>query len=276
VAPLKYRIDTDSLEHVAADTLARGEIGVGEIELERPVAFAPYAADRALGCFTLIDGTTGEEAGVGQIRFALRRSQNVHWQPLAIGRAARAAQKSQRPCVLWLTGLSGAGKSTIANALEAKLHALGHHTYLLDGDNVRKGLNRDLGFQDADRVENIRRVAEVAALMADAGLIVIAAFISPFAAERRMARSRVPPGEFLEIFVDTPLALAERRDPKGLYRKARRGELPHFTGIDSPYERPENADLVIDGARLDPATAAARIVDELRRRGILGTTGQNS
>ena len=271
VAPLKYRIDTDSLEHVAADTLARGEIGVGEVELERPVAFAPYVADRALGCFTLIDGATGEEAGVGQIRFALRRSQNVHWQPLAIGRAERAAQKSQRACVLWLTGLSGAGKSTIANALEAKLHALGQHTYLLDGDNVRKGLNRDLGFQDADRVENIRRVAEVAALMADAGLIVIAAFISPFAAERRMARSRVPPGEFLEIFVDTPLALAERRDPKGLYRKARRGELPHFTGIDSPYERPENPDLVIDGARLDPATAADRIVDELRRRGILAT-----
>jgi bifunctional enzyme CysN/CysC len=269
VAPLKYRIDTDSLEHVAADTLARGEIGVGEIELERPVAFAPYAADRALGCFTLIDATTGEEAGVGQIRFALRRSQNVHWQPLAIGRAERASLKSQRPCVLWLTGLSGAGKSTIANALEAKLHALGRHTYLLDGDNVRKGLNRDLGFQDADRVENIRRVAEVAALMADAGLIVIAAFISPFAAERRMARSRVPPGEFLEIFVDTPLALAERRDPKGLYRKARRGELPHFTGIDSPYERPEHADVVIDGARLDAATAADRIVDELRRRGIL-------
>ncbi|MGE5104583.1 MAG: adenylyl-sulfate kinase, partial [Betaproteobacteria bacterium] len=212
---------------------------------------------------------TGEEAGVGQIRFALRRSQNVHWQPLAIGRAERASLKSQRPCVLWLTGLSGAGKSTIANALEAKLHALGRHTYLLDGDNVRKGLNRDLGFQDADRVENIRRVAEVAALMADAGLIVIAAFISPFAAERRMARSRVPPGEFLEIFVDTPLALAERRDPKGLYRKARRGELPHFTGIDSPYERPEHADVVIDGARLDAATAADRIVDELRRRGIL-------
>jgi bifunctional enzyme CysN/CysC len=275
VAPLKYRIDTDSLEHVAADTLARGEIGVGEIELERPVAFAAYVADRALGSFTLIDGATGEEAGVGQIRFALRRSQNVHFQPLAIGRAERAALKSQRACVLWLTGLSGAGKSTIANALEAKLHALGHHTYLLDGDNVRKGLNRDLGFQDADRVENIRRVAEVAALMADAGLIVIAAFISPFAAERRMARSRMPPGDFLEIFVDTPLALAERRDPKGLYRKARRGELPHFTGIDSPYERPENADLVIDGARLDPATAADRIVDELRRRGILGT-GQNA
>jgi bifunctional enzyme CysN/CysC len=177
--------------------------------------------------------------------------------------------------VLWFTGLSGAGKSTIANALDAKLHALGRHTYLLDGDNVRKGLNKDLGFKEADRVENIRRVAEIAALMSDAGLIVIAAFISPFRAERRMARSRVPPGDFLEIFVDTPLALAERRDPKGLYRKARRGELANFTGIDSPYERPENAEIVIDGARLDPAAAADRIVDELRRRRILGTP-QNS
>jgi bifunctional enzyme CysN/CysC len=270
IAPLKYRIDDHSLEHVAADTLAAGEIGVCDVEVERPLAFEPHAANRDLGSFTLLDATTGLAVGLGQIRFALRRAHNIHWQPLVIGRADRAALKAQRPCVLWFTGLSGAGKSTIANALEAKLHALGRHTYLLDGDNVRKGLSKDLGFKDADRVENIRRIAEVAALMNDAGLIVITAFISPFRAERRMARSRVAPGEFLEIFVDTPLALAERRDPKGLYRKARRGELVNFTGIDSPYERPENAEIVIDGARLDPATAADRIVDELRRRGILG------
>jgi bifunctional enzyme CysN/CysC len=270
IAPIKYRIAVDSLEHVAADTLARNEIGVADLELDRALAFEPFADNRALGGFTLFDRVTGDAAGLGQIRFALRRSQNVHRQPVDIDRIARARQKSQRPCVLWFTGLSGAGKSTIANLLEMRLHALGRHTYLLDGDNVRKGLNKDLGFTAEDRVENIRRIAEVAALMADAGLIVLTAFISPFRNERRMARALVPEGEFLEIFVDTPLEVAERRDSKGLYRKARRGELANFTGIDSPYEAPEDADVRIDGGTLDPSAAADQIVAALRQRGILG------
>jgi bifunctional enzyme CysN/CysC len=271
IAPLKYRINIESFEHVAADKLELNEIGVVDIELDRSIAFEPYASSRDLGGFILIDRLTCNTVGAGQLRFALRRSQNIHWQPIDIDRAARATLKAQRPCVLWFTGLSGAGKSTIANMLETKLHALGRHTYLLDGDNVRKGLNKDLGFTAADRVENIRRVAEVAALMADAGLIVITAFISPFRNERRMARALVPSGGFLEIFVDTPLAVAERRDPKGLYGKARRGELVNFTGIDSPYEAPQNAEITIEAAHIDPATAADRIIDELRRRRIIDT-----
>jgi bifunctional enzyme CysN/CysC len=269
VAPLKYRLDVHSLEHVAADKLERSEIGVGNIELDRPITFLPYAIRRDLGGFILIDGTTGNTVGAGQLRFALRRSHNIHRQPVDIDRTARAALMSQRACVLWFTGLSGAGKSTIANRLETRLHALGRHTYLLDGDNLRKGLNKDLGFTAADRVENIRRVAEVAALMADAGLIVIAAFISPFRNERRMARTLLPSGDFVEIYIDTPLAVAERRDAKGLYRKARRGELANFTGIDSPYEAPENAEITIDGANVDPDTAADRIIESLRQRGII-------
>jgi bifunctional enzyme CysN/CysC len=270
IAPLKYRINVESFEHVAADTLERDEIGVCGVEIDRVIAFEPYAASRALGGFVLIDRMTHRTVGAGQLRFALRRSQNLHWHAFDVGRAARAAAKAQKPAVLWFTGLSGAGKSTIANVLERKLHALGAHTYLLDGDNVRKGLNKDLGFTDADRVENIRRVAEVAALMADAGLIVIAAFISPFRNERRMARALLPPGDFLEVFVDVSLAVAEGRDPKGLYRKARRGDLANFTGIDSPYERPESPELRIESAAVDPDTAAERIVAELRRRGIIG------
>jgi adenylyl-sulfate kinase len=270
VAPLKYRLDVPSLGHVAADKLERDELGVGNVELDQSIAFVPHAIPRDAGGFVLVDGTTGNIVGAGQLRFALRRSQNVHRQPLDIGRAARAALMSQRACVMWFTGLSGAGKSTIANCLETKLHALGRHTYLLDGDNVRKGLNKDLGFTAADRVENIRRIAEVAALMADAGLIVITAFISPFRNERRMARALLPAGDFVEIYVDTPLAVAERRDAKGLYRKARRGELANFTGIDSPYEAPEHAEITIDGANVDPDTAADRIVEALRQRGIIG------
>jgi len=269
ITPIKYRINVDSLEHVAADTLEHDEIGVVDLATDRSLAFKPYAVDRDLGAFALIDPMSGEMVGVGQLRFALRRSHNIHPQAIDVDRRSRASIKSQRPCVLWFTGLSGAGKSTIANHLETTLHALGRHTYLLDGDNVRKGLNKDLGFTAEDRVENIRRVAEVAALMADAGLIVITAFISPFRNERRMARALMPDGEFLEIFVDTPLEVAERRDAKGLYRKARRGELANFTGIDSPYEAPHDAEITIDGARVDPQAAADRIVDELRGRGII-------
>ena len=269
VAPLKYRVDVHSLEHVAADKLECNEIGVGNIELDRPITFLPYAIRRDLGGFILLDSKTGDTVGAGQLRFALRRSHNIHRQFFDIDRVARATQKSQRACVLWLTGISGAGKSTIANRVETKLHALGRHTYVLDGDNVRKSLNKDLGFTAADRVENIRRVAEVAALMADAGLIVIVALISPFRDERSMARSLLPIGDFVEIFVDTPLAVAEARDAKGLYRKARRGELTNFTGIDSPYEAPENAEITIDGAQMDADAAAGRIVESLRQRGII-------
>jgi bifunctional enzyme CysN/CysC len=270
IAPLKYRIGLDSLEHVAADKLEHDEVGVADLTLGRPIAFMPRAADHDPDSFLLIDPMTRAIVGAGRLRFALRRSQNIHWQHVDVDRAARARLKCQRPCVLWFTGLSGAGKSTIANLLEIRLHALGRHTYLLDGDNVRKGLNKDLGFTAEDRVENIRRIAEVAALMADAGLIVITAFISPFRNERRMARALVPGGEFVEIFVDTPLEVAERRDAKGLYRKARRGELVNFTGIDSPYEAPLNAELTIDGSGVDPAAAVERIIAQLRRRGIIG------
>jgi bifunctional enzyme CysN/CysC len=269
VAPIKYRINLDTLEHVAAGKLDRGDIGVCDIELDRPVAFAPHAVDRALGRFVLVDRMTGDTVGTGFIRFALRRASNLHWQAFDVDRRVRASQKAQRPCVLWFTGLSGAGKSTIANLVDRKLNAEGRHTYVLDGDNVRKGLNKDLGFTAADRVENIRRIAEVAALMADAGLIVLTAFISPFRDERAMARARLAEGEFVEVFVDAPLALAEARDVKGLYRKARRGELANFTGIDSPYEPPLAPEIHIDSARESADAAAERIVDELRRRGFL-------
>jgi bifunctional enzyme CysN/CysC len=227
--------------------------------------FEPYRENRDLGGFILVDGLTNNTVGAGLLHFALRRSQTVHWQALDINKSARADLKGQRPCVVWLTGLSGAGKSTIANVVEKRLHALGRHTYLLDGDNVRHGLNKDLGFTEADRVENIRRVAEVARLMVDAGLIVLVAFISPFRAERRMARELVQPGEFFEVFVDTPLAVSETRDPKGLYKKARRGELENFTGIDSPYEEPEGPEVRIDTTRLSAEQAAERIIQQLRR-----------
>jgi bifunctional enzyme CysN/CysC len=270
IAPLKYKVNVNSLEHVAATKLDLNEIGVCALELNQPIAFDPYADNRDTGGFILIDRITNNTVGAGLLRFALRRSQNVHWQAVDVDKATRAQMKVQKPCVVWLTGLSGAGKSTIANLVERKLHSLGRHTYLLDGDNVRHGLNKDLGFTDADRVENIRRVAEVARLMLDAGLIVVVSFISPFRSERRMARALVAEDEFMEIFVDTPLALAEERDPKGLYKKARRGELKNFTGIDSPYEPPEHPDLRIDTATVPAEVAAERVIELLEREGFLG------
>jgi bifunctional enzyme CysN/CysC len=269
IAPLKYKLNLESLEHVAATHLDLNEIGVCAIELSEPIAFDPYTENRDTGGFILVDRITNQTVGAGLLRFALRRSQNVHWQVLDVDKGARAAAKQQRPCVLWFTGLSGAGKSTIANLVERRLHTLGCHTYLLDGDNVRHGLNKDLGFTDADRVENIRRVAEVAKLMVDAGLIVVVAFISPFASERRMARALLQDGEFVEVFVDTPLALAEERDPKGLYRKARAGELKNFTGIDSPYEPPEHPELRLDTAQLSATESAEAVVEFLGQRGML-------
>jgi bifunctional enzyme CysN/CysC len=219
VAPLKYKVNVNTLEHTAAKRLELNDIGVCGLELAKPIVFEPYRENRELGGFILIDRLTNATVGAGLLHFSLRRAHNVHWQALDVDKRIRASQKDQKPCVLWFTGLSGAGKSTIANLLERRLLALGRHTYLLDGDNVRHGLNKDLGFTEADRVENIRRVAEVARLMADAGLIVLVSFISPFRAERRMARGLLPAGEFIEVFVDTPLAVAETRDPKGLYKK---------------------------------------------------------
>jgi bifunctional enzyme CysN/CysC len=269
VAPLKYKLNVDSLEHVAATKLELNEIGVCDLELSAPVAFDPYRENRDTGAFILIDRITNDTVGAGLIEFALRRSQNIRWQQLSVDQAARSSAMHQTPCVLWLTGLSGAGKSTIANRVEIELHRRGHHTYLLDGDNVRHGLNRDLGFTDADRVENIRRVAEVARLMLDAGLIVIVSFISPFRSERAMARSLFGDGEFFEVYVDTPLAVAEQRDPKGLYKKARRGELAHFTGIDSPYEPPERPELRIDTSVVSAPRAAETVIGLLTDRGVL-------
>ncbi|MGR3911394.1 sulfate adenylyltransferase subunit CysN [Burkholderia sp. SR8] len=261
----KYKIDVNTREHLAARTLALNEIGVCNLSFDRPVAFDPYDSNRHTGGFIVIDRFTNDTIGAGMLHFALRRAHNVHWQAVDVDRDARAMQKAQTPRIVWLTGLSGAGKSTIANLVERRLHALGKHTYLLDGDNVRHGLNRDLGFTEADRVENIRRVAEVARLMLDAGLITLVSFISPFRAERDMARARVGPDEFVEVFVDTPLAVAEARDPKGLYRKARNGELKHFTGIDSPYEAPAQPELRIDTVTESPEAAAERIVTYLLR-----------
>ena len=266
VAPLKYRIDSETLAHVPAKVLEIDEIGVCNIELSAPIAFATDAKRGELGGFTLLDPVTNTTVGAGLWHFALRRSGNVHWQAVDIDKNARAILNGHKPCVLWFTGLSGAGKSTIANLVEKRLHALGLHTYLLDGDNVRHGLNKDLGFTVADRVENIRRVAEVAHLMADAGLIVLVSFISPFRAERRMARGLVGEREFVEVFVDTPLSVAEGRDPKGLYRKARRGELKNFTGIDSPYEAPDQPEIRIDTTRSLPDQAVDEILAQLRRR----------
>jgi bifunctional enzyme CysN/CysC len=270
VAPLRYRLDLDSGQHVAANTLGLGELGACDIELGAPIV--PSVQDGlTISHFLLRDRLDGEPLGVGVIEYALRRSDNVRWQPLSIGKSERSARIGQKPTVLWLTGLSGAGKSTIANLVEAELHRRGHHTYLLDGDNVRHGLNSDLGFTDADRVENIRRVAEVARLMADAGLIVLVSFISPFRAERTMARSLLEPDEFFEVWVDTPLEVAEQRDPKGLYGKARRGELVNFTGIDSPYEPPERPEIHLDTTRTAPEEAAGQVLEALEWAGRLRT-----
>ena len=249
INPLKYKINLSTLDRNAATTLVQKEIGVCNLQLDRALPFDPFKTNRDTGGFLLVDKLSGATVGAGMLHFALRRAQNVLWQAMDVNKAARAGIKGQKPCVLWYTGLSGAGKSTIANLVDKRLHAASRHTYLLDGDNVRHGLNRDLGFTDADRVENIRRIGEVAKLMVDAGLIVSTAFISPFRAERQMARALVADGEFVEIFIDTPLAVAEQRDPKGLYKKARRGDLKNFTGIDSPYERPDTPELTIDAIR---------------------------
>jgi bifunctional enzyme CysN/CysC len=265
----KYKVNVNTLEHLAAKQLELNEIGVCNIALDRPVAFDPYAANRETGGFILIDRLSNNTVGAGMLHFALRRSHNIHLQHVDIDKALRARQMGQKPVVLWFTGLSGAGKSTIANLVEKRLHALGRHSYLLDGDNVRHGLNKDLGFTEADRVENVRRVGEVAKLMVDAGLIVLTAFISPFRSERRLARSLVEDGEFIEVHVDTPLDVAEGRDVKGLYKKARRGELANFTGIDSPYEAPEAPELRIDTTELTAERAADSIVELLRNRGVI-------
>jgi bifunctional enzyme CysN/CysC len=264
--PPKHEIDVNTFEPLPAKTLALNGIGVCDLWTDRPLVFHAYEDSRELGGFILIDRVTNETVGAGLIHHALRRSDNIHPQALAVTREARAAMKGQRPCLLWFTGLSGAGKSTIANLVEKKLHLRGRHSFLLDGDNVRLGLSRDLGFSDADRAENVRRVAETAKLMLDAGLIVLAAFISPFRAERRTVREMLPEGEFIEIFVDVSLAEAERRDPKGLYVKARDGRIPNFTGIGSPYEPPEAPDIRIDTGRMSAEEAADEIVRFLDQR----------
>jgi bifunctional enzyme CysN/CysC len=271
LAAPKHKVNVNTLEHVAAKTLELNEIGVCNVRFDRPVAFTPYGENRDLGGFIIIDRFTNNTVGMGLINFALMRASNVHWQALEVSKAAHAALKGQKPCIMWFTGLSGSGKSTVANLVEKQLHAMGKHTYMLDGDNVRHGLNQDLGFTDADRVENIRRVAEVAKLMVDAGLIVMVSFISPFRSERRMARELVLPGEFLEIYMDTPLEVCEQRDPKGLYAKARRGEIRNFTGIDSDYEPPELAEIALDTSRISPEDAANAIVATLEREGKLSS-----
>jgi bifunctional enzyme CysN/CysC len=259
----KYQVNVNTLEHVAAKTLELNAIGVAVVTTDRPIPFEPYAENRTLGGFILIDKQTNATVGAGMLNFSLRRSQNVHWQALDVSRETHARLKNQKPAVLWFTGLSGAGKSTIANLVEKRLVRMNRHTFLLDGDNVRHGLNKDLGFTQADRVENIRRIGEVAKLMTDAGLIVLTAFISPFRAERQMVRAMMAPGEFIEIFVDTPLAEAEARDVKGLYKKARAGQLKNFTGIDSPYEPPTAAELRIDTMKMTPEEAVDLIVEML-------------
>ncbi|MBZ8133284.1 sulfate adenylyltransferase subunit CysN [Afifella sp. IM 167] len=269
VTELKHKIDINNFDHLAAKTVQLNEVAVINLGLSEPIAFDAYEANHETGSFILIDRLSNHTVAAGMIDFALRRASNVHLQALDVHKASRAAQKDQKPAVLWFTGLSGAGKSTIANLVEKKLQAGGQHTYLLDGDNVRHGLNRDLGFTEADRVENIRRVAETAKLFVDAGLIVLVSFISPFRAERRLARELVEEDEFIEIYVSTPLELAEKRDPKGLYKKAREGKIKNFTGIDSPYEPPENAEIVVSTAEKSPDELADQIVAHLSDRGYL-------
>jgi bifunctional enzyme CysN/CysC len=269
VSALKYKLNVDNLDHVAGKTLEMNEVGLCNLSMTKPLVFDPYGDNAETGSFILIDRFTNATVAAGMIEFGLRRATNVQWQELFIDKGARAGLKGQRPCVLWFTGLSGSGKSTIANTLEKRLHALGRHTYMLDGDNVRHGLNKDLGFTDADRVENIRRVAEAARLFVDAGLIVMVSFISPFRSERNMARELVGEGEFIEIYVDTPLEVCERRDPKGLYRKARAGLIRNFTGIDSSYEPPEQAELDLNTSETTPEALAELVLAELRRRQVV-------
>jgi bifunctional enzyme CysN/CysC len=265
----KYKVNVNTMEHLAAKQLGLNEIGVVNLALDRPIAFDPYTVNRDTGGFILINRLTNNTVGAGMLHFALRRSHNIHMQHVDVDKAARATAKGQRPGVLWFTGLSGAGKSTIANLVEKKLHAMGRHTYLLDGDNIRHGLNKDLGFTEADRVENIRRVAEVSRLMVDAGLIVLTAFISPFRSERAMARNLLGGGEFIEVHVDTPLNVAEDRDVKGLYKKARRGEIANFTGITSPYEAPEAPELRVDTTLLNAEQAADAVISRMKQLGLI-------
>jgi len=272
ITELKYRLDVDSMEHIAAKVLELNEVGSVNLSTSEPIAFDPYEENRDTGGFILIDRFTNTTVAAGMISFSLRRASNIHWQALDVDRNARARLKHQKPAVLWFTGLSGSGKSTIANIVEKKLYARGRHTTILDGDNVRHGLNRDLGFTDFDRVENIRRVAEAAKLISDAGLIVLVSFISPFRSERDMARGLMPEGEFVEIFVDTPLGLAEERDPKGLYARARAGEISNFTGVDSPYEAPLEPDLHLMTAERDAETLAEEVIAFLERQGRLAAS----
>jgi bifunctional enzyme CysN/CysC len=269
VSSLKYKLNVDNLDHVAGKTLELNEVGSCNLSTARGLVFDPYAENADTGSFILIDRFTNATVAAGMIEFGLRRATNIQWQELFIDKAARASLMVQKPCVLWFTGLSGAGKSTIANTLEKRLHAMGRHTYMLDGDNIRHGLNKDLGFTDADRVENIRRVAETARLFVDAGLIVMVSFISPFRSERRMARDLFQEGEFIEIFVDTPIEVCEARDPKGLYRKARAGLIANFTGIDSLYEPPEQAEITLDTSHATAEVVAETMLVELRRRDVL-------
>ena len=265
----KHKTDVNTLQKLPAKTLQLNEIGNCSLAVDRPIAFDSYAENRQTGSFILIDRMTNNTVGMGMINFPLRRAANIHWQNLDINKAANAEQKGQNPAVLWFTGLSGSGKSTIANEVQKRLYANGRHSFILDGDNVRHGLNRDLGFTDADRVENIRRVAEVSKLMVEAGLITLVSFISPFRAERELARNLMEEGEFIEIFVNTPLSVAETRDPKGLYKKARAGNLKNFTGIDSPYEAPENPEIEINTAEMSVEDAAERVINGLIERGII-------
>ena len=269
VTALKHRLNPDTRDRIAARSLSKDQIGFCNLSFDRPICLEPAAKRTPLGAFSLFDAADGRPLARGFVEFGLRRATNVHWQALSVDRAARATLKGQQPCCLWFTGLSGSGKSTVASLLERRLHGLGRHTYVLDGDNVRHGLNRDLGFTDADRVENIRRVAEVAKLMADAGLIVMVSFISPFRAERRLARSLFKEGEFLEVFLDTPIAVCEARDPKGLYKKARAGLIKNFTGIDSPYEPPEDPELRLDAGSEAAEALVERILDDLTGRGLV-------
>jgi bifunctional enzyme CysN/CysC len=269
VTELKHKVDVNTLEHMAGKTLALNEVGYCNFSAAHSFAFDPYMENRDTGGFILIDRFTNATVAAGMIDFGLRRATNVHWQALDVNKVSRAESKNQKPAVLWFTGLSGSGKSTIANIVERTLFAEGRHTYLLDGDNVRHGLNRDLGFTDADRVENIRRVAEAAKLFVDAGLIVMVSFISPFRSERRMARDMLNAGEFIEIFVDTPIEVCMDRDPKGLYQKAKQGEIKHFTGIDSPYEEPDTAEITVTTVNAEPAELAHEIVAYLRSMGIV-------
>jgi bifunctional enzyme CysN/CysC len=263
IATPKYQVNMETMQHLATKSLALNAIGIAPLSTDKPIVFESYETSRTLGGFILIDKLSNSTVAAGMLNFGLRRAQNIHWQPMDVSREVRARLKNQKPALLWFTGLSGAGKSTIANLVDKKLARMNRHTFLLDGDNVRHGLNKDLGFTEADRIENIRRVAEVSKLMTDAGLIVITAFISPFRAERQMVRDLLAPGEFFEVYVDTPLEQAEARDVKGLYRKARAGTLKNFTGIDSPYETPEHPEIHIDTTRMTAEQAADYIVEQI-------------